>query len=130
MSDEQRNAMGPVMDATSEIQKLSEQPEVIFSAIDALYRKHKEHKIHRFTEENREKHIANWKVTKYAEEKVAYGTNYFLKVCIGDGLYLHMRVHRHPNQDKYDFYALHETIKHNIATCVFTEDDPLIYFNY
>ncbi|CAF3692699.1 unnamed protein product, partial [Rotaria sp. Silwood1] len=60
MSDEQRNAMGPVMDATSEIQKLSEQPEVIFSAIDALYRKHKEHKIHRFTEENREKHIANW----------------------------------------------------------------------
>jgi hypothetical protein len=39
----------------------SERPEVIYSAIDALYRKHYEHKLHRFTEEHREKHIANWK---------------------------------------------------------------------
>ena len=60
-------------------------------------------------------------MTKYAEEEVAYGINYFLKVSIGDGLYIHIRVHRHKNQDKYDFYALHEVIKHNTATCVFTE---------
>jgi hypothetical protein len=39
----------------------SERAEVIYPAIDALYRKHHEHKLHRFTEEHREKHIANWK---------------------------------------------------------------------
>ncbi|CAF1465927.1 unnamed protein product [Adineta steineri] len=130
MSDEHHNKMGPVMDATPEIQKISERPEVIYSAIDALYRKHNEHRIHRFTEEHRQKHIASWKVTKYGEEKVAYGTNYFLKVSIGEGLFIHIRIHRHKNQDKYDFYALHEVIRHNIATSVFTEDDPLTYFNY
>jgi hypothetical protein len=92
--------------------------------------------VHRFTEEHRKKHIANWKyvfssnkqtfiqifrVAKYAEEEVAYGTNYFLKVSIDDDLFIHIRIHRHKNQDKYDFYALHEKIKHNSATCVFTE---------
>jgi len=97
------------------------------------------------------------RVTKYAEEVVAYGTNYFLKVFIGDDLYIHIRIHRPKDQDKYDFYALHEIIQHNIATCVFTEskkkkekksfifsiliqllffslffysDDPLTYFNH
>lgn len=39
----------------------SERDEVIFPAIDDLYRKHFEHKIHQFREENRERHIANWK---------------------------------------------------------------------
>ncbi|CAF0962473.1 unnamed protein product [Adineta ricciae] len=130
MSDEQHNSMGPILDATADIQKLSERPEIIYPAIDALYRKHHEHRVHRFTEEHREKHIANWKVTKYAEEEVAYGINCFLKVSIGDDLYIHIRIHRHKNQDKCDFYALHEIIKHNTATCVFTEDDPLTYFNY
>lgn len=92
------------------------------------------------------------RVTKYAEECVAYGTNYFLKVSIGDGLFIHIRVHRRKNHDKYDFYALHEVIEHNVANCVFTEgkketkeiqlthrfivsrrsvlDDVLTYFNY
>ncbi|CAF3583854.1 unnamed protein product [Adineta steineri] len=130
MSNEQQNNMGPVMDATPEIQQISEHPEIKYAAIDALYRKHHEHKVHSFTEENREKHIANWKVTQYAEEKVAYGTNYFLKVSIDDGLFIHMRIHRHKNHNKYDFYSLHEIIRHNNATCVFTEGEPLTYFNY
>ena len=62
-----------------------------------------------------------FRVTKYAEEHVAYGINYFLKVSIGDDLFIHIRVHRHKNHNKYDFYSLHEIIKHNNATCVFTE---------
>jgi hypothetical protein len=60
-------------------------------------------------------------VTKYAEEDVAYGVNYFMKVFIDDGLFIHIRVHRQEHRNKYDFYSLHETIKHNQATCVFTE---------
>lgn len=62
-----------------------------------------------------------FRVFKYAVEEVAYGTNYFLKVSIGDGLFIHIRVHRHRNVDKYNFYALHELIQHNVASCVFTE---------
>jgi hypothetical protein len=71
-----------------------------------------------------------------------------LKVSIDDGLFIHIRIHRHKNQNKYDFYTLHEIIRHNNATCVFTEskkgvflydqclysvfilDEPLTYFNY
>jgi hypothetical protein len=44
-----------------------------------------------------------------------------MKVSIGDGLFIHIRVHRQQHKKKYDFYSLHEVIKHNKATCVFTE---------
>ncbi|CAF3326016.1 unnamed protein product [Rotaria socialis] len=121
MSDEHCNNMGPVMDATPEIQQLSDIPEIKHAAIHALHKKHHENHVHHFSEEHREKHIANWKVTKYAEEDVAYGINYFMKVSIGDGLFIHIRVHQQQHHKKYDFYSLHETIKHNVATCVFTE---------
>jgi len=60
-------------------------------------------------------------VTQYAEEQVAYGINYFMKVSIGDDLFIHIRVHRREDEDAYDFYSLHEVIKHNQATCVFKE---------
>ena len=61
------------------------------------------------------------RVTQYAQETVAYGTNYFLKVSIDDGLFIHIRIHRHKNQERYDFYALHEVIRHNVASFVFTK---------
>ncbi|CAF3473281.1 unnamed protein product [Rotaria sp. Silwood1] len=128
MSDELRNNMSPIMDATPEIQEISEYPEIKYAAIDTLYRKHYEHKVHRLTEERREKHIVNWKVTKYAEEEVAYGTNYFLKISIDNNLFIHIRIHRHKNQNKYDFYALREIFKHDHATCIFTEGAKRIYF--
>ncbi|CAF1166712.1 unnamed protein product [Adineta ricciae] len=121
MSDEHQNSMGPVMDATPEIQELSERPEIKHAAIHELHKKHHENQVHHFTEEHREKHIAAWKVTKYAEEVAAYGINYFMKVFIGDGLFIHIRVHRQAHHAKYDFYSLHETFKHDVATCVFTE---------
>ncbi|CAF3016860.1 unnamed protein product [Rotaria socialis] len=130
MSNVHRNSMGPVMNATCEIQEISENPNIKYAAIDDLYRKHHEHKIHQFTEKNREKHISSWRVTKYAEEKVAYGTNYFLKIAIDENLFIHIRVHQRKNQNKYDFYALHEVVTRNQVTCIFTEDDPLTYFNY
>jgi hypothetical protein len=42
-----------------------------------------------------------------------------MKVSIGDGLFIHIRVHQQEDGDGYDFYSLHEIIKHNKATCVF-----------
>lgn len=49
-----------------------------------------------------------------------------MKVSIGDGLFIHIRVHRQQNHNKYDFYSLHEIIKHNVATCCFTEGTHFI----
>jgi hypothetical protein len=62
-----------------------------------------------------------YRVTHYAEEQVAYGINYFMKVSIGDGLFIHIRVHQREDGDGFDFYSLHEIIKHNKATCIFKE---------
>ncbi|CAF1127739.1 unnamed protein product, partial [Didymodactylos carnosus] len=121
MSDSRVNNMGPVMDATPEIQEISERPEIKHAAINALHKKHRENRIHHFTEAHKEGHLSAWTVIKYAEEDAAYGINYFMKVSIGDGLFIHIRVHRRENENIYDFYSLHETFKHNTATCVFTE---------
>lgn len=50
-------------------------------------------------------HAAAWKVKDYAEEPTAYGPNFFMRVDIGNGHYLHMRVHRQQNHDIYDFHS-------------------------
>ena len=129
MSSVACNEMGPVHEATEQLQKMSERKEIREAAIEALHLKHKENTLHHFTEAHKEKHISQWRVTKYAEEKTSYGNNYFFKVSIGDDLYIHIRAHRQVHHAIYDFYSLHETIKHNVATCIFTEQDPLEYFN-
>jgi hypothetical protein len=38
----------------------SECPEIKEAAIDALQEKHRENRLHHFTEADREKHINNW----------------------------------------------------------------------
>ncbi len=52
--------------------------------------------------------LKKFRVAKYAEEDVADGINYFMKLSIDDGLFIHVRVHRHEHHNKYDFYSLHE----------------------
>ncbi len=42
-----------------------------------------------------------------------------MKVSIGDGLYIHIRVHQREDGDGFDFYSLHEIIKNDTATCIF-----------
>jgi hypothetical protein len=39
---------------------ISERPEVKEEAIKALHKKHRENKLHHFTETDREKHLSNW----------------------------------------------------------------------
>jgi len=123
--------MGKVMDATPAIQKLTEIKEVREAAIHQFHHKQKDSKIHKFVDADKSDHIKNWKVLQYAEEKVSYGVNYFMKVLIDAkaGHCLHVRVHRQQHHDKYDFYSLHETIHQNQATYVWPISEPLRYFN-
>jgi hypothetical protein len=53
-----------------------------------------------------------------------------MKVSIGDGLFIQMRVHQRPDEQAFDFYALHEIIKHNVATCLFKERKFIQLFNF
>ncbi len=39
---------------------ISDVPEVKEAAIDALHQKHRENRLHHFTEKDREKHLSNW----------------------------------------------------------------------
>lgn len=131
MSSAADNKMGAVQDATPEIQKLSELPEIREAAIKRFHHLQKESKVHHFKDSDAADHIKNWKVLKFAEEPVAYGVNYFLKVEIDPaaGHTLHVRAHRQQHHNKYDFYSIHDTIHHNERTYVFPRDEPLKYFN-
>ncbi|GAX81034.1 hypothetical protein CEUSTIGMA_g8469.t1 [Chlamydomonas eustigma] len=129
MSSCQNNMMGPVLPATPAIQALASRPEIKHAAIHKLHMLHKNSVIHHFKEHEIDQHIANWSVVQYAEEQVAYGVNYFLKVQISPGHYLHMRLHRQQHDDIYDFYSLHQTMKHNEETCIWSLEEPLVYFN-
>ena len=84
----------------------------------------------------------------YAEEHVPFGTNYFFKVSINpvrlfvlawpmssshashfvQNHNIHIRVHRQQHAAIYNFHALHKTIKHDVETCIWHDDEPLAYF--
>lgn len=131
MSSESNNAMGKVQEATPAIQKLSESKEIREAAIHKFHQHQKDSKVHAFTDADKNDHINNWTVLTFAEEKVAHGVNYFMKVLIDPkaGHTIHIRVHRQQHHDKYDFYSLHETIHQNVATYVWPLNAPLQYFN-
>jgi len=123
--------MGKIIEATVEIQKLSEHKNIRDAAVAKFHKLQKESKIHHFKDEDAKDHIANWKVVHFAEEKVAYGVNYFMKVLIdpANGHTIHIRVHRQVHHDVYDFYSLHQSILHNSVTYVWPLNEPIRYFN-
>jgi len=131
MSSESNNQMGKVQEATAAIQTLSERKEVRDAALKALHHKQKDSKVHHFSDADENDHVKNWKVLTFAEEKVSFGVNYFLKVEIDAAKdhTIHIRAHRQQHHDVYDFYSLHETIHKNTATYVWPKAEGLRYFN-
>lgn len=56
--------MGPVMDATPEIQALSESEAVRVAAVHKLHQIHHNNVVHHFEESEKDQHIAAWTVVK------------------------------------------------------------------
>jgi len=131
MSSVSDNKMGAIKEADAKIQALCERKEIKEEAVKRFHHLQKDSKVHQFKDTDLNDHIKNWKVIKFAEEQVAYGVNYFLKVEIDKaaGHTLHVRVHRQQHHDVYDFYSLHDTIHKNERTYVWPVDEPLRYFN-
>lgn len=98
------------------------------AAMNELNRLHKIAQIHSFHESDRELHLKNWKILKYAEEYVPHGINYFMKVQIDKDKNLHIRVHRQKHTDNYTFHSLHKTFKGNEETYLWHDNDELTYF--
>ena len=133
MSSVAHNEVGPVIDCADgshpRVHAFAGRLELKTAAIHELHRIHKENQVHKFEETVKDQHIEAWKVVQFREEKTAYGLNFFLKVYIAPHHYLHVRIHRQQHHEIYDFYSLHNTIKHNVETCIFSEKDTLEYFN-
>lgn len=107
-----------VFDATPEIEKIGSTEQIKHAAIHELHRLHHESEVHHFKEEEKNVHIANWKILKYAVEEVPHGKNYFFKVHIADSRNIHIRVHKQVHHDIWDFHSLHKTIKNNAETYI------------
>jgi len=131
MSSVEDNKMSKVFDPSIEVLAISERKELKEAAIIAFHRLQKESKVHHFKDEDAKEHLAAWKLVKFAEEKVAYGVNYFFKVCIDarTGHCIHLRAHRQQHHAIYDFYSLHRCIHHNDVTYVWDLNHTLEYFN-
>ncbi|KAG2173665.1 hypothetical protein INT43_005085 [Umbelopsis isabellina] len=107
MSDVNHNAMGPVKPADDDAREIH----------------HADH-VHGLHETDKLKHISAYKVTQYAVEEVAYGWNYFAKIDLGEGKFVHARAHKY-HDGRVDFYSLNTTPE----TAIWTQDTPLVYFN-
>ena len=84
--------MGPVQDVTPEVQEIASRPELKHAAIQKLHEIHRNNTIHHFTEAtDMHQHIEAWTVVKHAEQQTAFGINYFLKVKLAEGMYIHIR---------------------------------------
>ncbi|KAG0170743.1 hypothetical protein DFQ28_003875 [Apophysomyces sp. BC1034] len=121
MSDEQHNAMGPVLPADDEAKAVFH--EVKEEAVRKLHElRHLDH-VHGLHETDKLQHISAFKLVEYAVEEVAYGFNYFGKVHLGDEKYIHVRAHK-THDGRVDFYSILTTPE----CAIWTREEPLVYF--
>jgi adenylate kinase len=113
---------------SDEERAVGESEMVKHEALKELHRLHQDSEVHHFTEQDYQDHFDSWEIVTYAEEHVPFGTNYFFKIRIAPNRNIHIRVHRQQHEAKYNFHSLHKTIKHNVETCIWHDDEPLTYF--
>ncbi|KAG9295365.1 hypothetical protein G9A89_013394 [Geosiphon pyriformis] len=78
--------------------------------------------------------IKAYKLVLFAREEVGYGWNYFGKIQVAEGKYVHARAHKYHQHDKpIDFYNIDTgglgSTRDAKAGSIRTLEDPLVYFN-
>ncbi|KAK3828341.1 MAG: hypothetical protein J3Q66DRAFT_322441 [Benniella sp.] len=104
MSDEKHNQMGEVMPADEEcIEVFDHIKQTVRSEI---HRINKEDDIHGLHEMDKLKRISEYTPVLYAKEEVAFGTNYFAKIHLGDEKYIHVRAHK-STEGKVNYHSMY-----------------------
>ncbi|ORZ06023.1 hypothetical protein BCR42DRAFT_427521 [Absidia repens] len=121
MSSEQHNAMGSVLPADEEAKAVFH--EVKEQVVAQLHKLRHDDQVHGLHEIDKLDKISLFKLYEYAVEEVAYGWNYFGKIEVDDGKFVHARAHKY-HDGRVEFYSLHTEPENSI----WSRDDPLKYF--
>ncbi|KAF9128835.1 hypothetical protein BGW39_004686 [Mortierella sp. 14UC] len=121
MSDVKHNAMTTPREADDECHTIYQA--VKQAVLDEIHRINREDDRHGLHEMDKLKHITEYTPVLYATEDVAFGRNYFAKIHLGDGKYVHARAHKSTDGD-IEFYSLLTTPE----CAVWDKDTPLEYF--
>ncbi|KAG0377639.1 MAG: hypothetical protein J3R72DRAFT_440322 [Linnemannia gamsii] len=121
MSDVKHNSMTAPREADAECHEIFQA--VKKAVLDEIHRLNREDARHGLHEMDKLKHITEYTPVLYATEDVAFGRNYFAKIHLGDGKYVHARAHKQNDND---------IIYHSLLTtpecAVWDKDTPLEYF--
>ncbi|KAG0023269.1 hypothetical protein BGZ80_009923 [Entomortierella chlamydospora] len=121
MSDAKHNAMTAPRAADDECHEVFQSvKEAVLKEIHRINREDDRHHLH---EMDKLKRISEYTPTLYATEDVAFGRNYWAKIHLGDGKYVHARAHKGTNGE-IQFYSLLTTPE----CAVWEENTPLEYF--
>ncbi|CAO3571491.1 unnamed protein product [Mortierella alpina] len=121
MSDYKHNAMTEPRPADEECETIFETiKEDVLKEIHRINREDDRHGLHGM---DKLKRISEYTPTLYATEDVAFGRNYFAKIHLGDGKYVHARAHK-GNDKKIEFYSLWT----EPDGAIWDKDTPLKYF--
>ncbi|KAG0343871.1 hypothetical protein BG005_002155 [Podila minutissima] len=114
MSDVKHNSMTAPREADAECHKIFQAvKQDVLKEIQRLNREDSHHGLHEITE---------YTFILYATEDVAFGCNYFAKIHLGDGKYVHARAHKQ-NDDDIIYHSLLTTPE----CAVWDKDTPLEY---
>ncbi|KAG0748194.1 hypothetical protein G6F57_005090 [Rhizopus arrhizus] len=120
MSDVNHNDMGPVRPADDEAKAVFH--EIKDQVVEKLHELNHLDNVHGLHEMDDLKRIERYVLVEYAVEEVSYGFNYFGKIHLGEGKYIHVRCHKY-HDGRIDFYSIKTD-----GTAIWPLEEPLTYF--
>ncbi|GAA5806469.1 hypothetical protein EDC94DRAFT_612864 [Helicostylum pulchrum] len=120
MSDVNNNSMGPVIPVDDKSKQVFHDiKDAVVAKLHELNHLDNVHGLHEMDDLER---IDCYKLVEYATEQLAYGTNYFGKINLGDEKYIHVRAFESPEGEAELYSILTE------GTAIWSREEPLKYF--
>ncbi|CAO3623289.1 unnamed protein product [Cunninghamella blakesleeana] len=121
MSSVQHNQMGPVQPANDEAKAVFH--EVKEETVKLLHKLKHDDQLHGLHRMDKLDVIDTFILREFAVEEVAYGFNYFGKIEIDKGKFIHVRAHKY-HDGRVEFYSVYT----EPDGAIFDEAFPLKYF--